>query len=396
MPNRPPAILAAAASVEHSLDALLAGLKQLAALPLSAATAMSPEMYTSEPILALERQRIFRRSWLCVGRAESIPQYGDYLTCQVDTQPVVVIRQHNGAIKAFANVCRHRMMRLLEGRGQRRRIVCPYHAWSYHCDGRLIAAPQMQSRAGFERSDYSLAPVCCEIWQGWVYVTLNPDAVPVRTQLAELSTVVAPYRMADYRQVAVEDHVWHTNWKQLTENFMEGYHLPVVHKATVGGYFPVEETRFSDQPANPAFTYQSFIKDRQAPVGIAHKHNRRLKGVQRQTSVLPTIFPSHMITLAPDHLWYLALQPLAVDRVHIRYGIALAPEVLRTTADAEQLTAEIKAFLDTVNQEDRHVVEGIHQGARAPLSTPGPLCWLEKENHEFTQYISRMLTAELA
>jgi len=96
---------------------------------------------------------------------------------------------------------------------------------------------------------------------------------------------------------------------------MEGYHLPVAHKATVGGYFPVEATQFSEFPPSPGFTYQFFEKTKSAPVGTAHADNTSLTGKQRITSILPTIFPSHMYALAPDHLWYLSLQPMGVDQV---------------------------------------------------------------------------------
>ncbi len=107
------------------------------------------------------------------------------------------------------------------------------------------------------------------------------------------------YGMTNYVQIVQEDHVWNTNWKLLTENFMEGYHLPIAHRETVGGHFPVKDTRFSSLPPNPAFIYQYFTKQETAPVGNAHPDNTRLAGDQRRTSILPTVFPSHMYALAP-------------------------------------------------------------------------------------------------
>ena len=98
-----------------------------------------------------------------------------------------------------------------------------------------------------------------------------------------------------------------------------------------------------------------------------------------------------MISLAPDHLWYLSLQPLGHDKVKIRYGAALAPEVLAASEDPDSLIIEVISFLDRVNEEDRGVVEGIFKGSKGLLSSAGPLCWLERENHEFTQYIARCL-----
>ncbi len=374
-------------------NSTLAQLKHLAALPLEQASAMPPAMYRSEAIAALEQTHIFDRQWLCAGRSQAIPKVGDYLSYQIGTQPVVIIRQRDNSIAAFANVCRHRMMQLLDGSGTcpQLRITCPYHAWAYGIDGQFVAAPHMNSRPGFNQQNYDLPKIRCELWEGWIYVTLDPDIAPIASQLAELYPVVADYNMADYVQIISQDHIWDTNWKMLTENFMEGYHLPVTHRATVGAHFPVQDTRFSDLPPNPAFTYQYFTKTKTAPVGNAHPDNTRLVGDQRRTSVLPTVFPSHMYALAPDHLWYLSLQPQGHAQVRIRYGAALAPEVLAACDDADSYIADTIAFLDQVNAEDRGVVEGIFRGAGAPLSSAGPLCWLERENHEFTQYLARRL-----
>ena len=374
------------------LDRLLAELGRLAALPLEQATAMPPGVFTSEDFLALEQREIFAKEWLCAGRADAIPNPGDYLTYRIGDQPVFVIRGTDSSVRCFANVCRHRMMRLLEGTGNCKRIVCPYHAWTYRLDGQLIGAAYMEKSAGFDKTKVCLPEIRCELWQGWIYVTLDPDIAPVAERFAALHDIVAHYRMADYVQIVQEDHVWNTNWKCLTENFMEGYHLPVAHRRTVGGYFPARETRFSDAEADNAFTFQWFVKRPDAPVGGAHPDNTRLTGEWCQTSVMPTIFPSHMISLAPDHFWYLSLQPRGTDQVEIRYGAAFAPEVLDAAEDPDELIRQTKAFLTQVNEEDRFVVEGIFQGVRAPLSRPGPLSWLERENHDFARYLARRLS----
>ena len=374
-------------------SSLLKRLAALAALSQEEASAMPPEMYHSSKIAKRERKQIFNQEWLCAGLSNTIPKAGDYLSYEIGDQSIAVIRQKDGSVAAFANVCRHRMMTLLEGSGscKNKRIMCPYHAWSYDIDGSLKSAPHMQHRPNFDKKDYGLAPIRCEVWEGWIYVTLNNDAPSVDEHLSELQGIVADYRMANYVPIVQQDHIWNTNWKMLTENFMEGYHLPVTHRETVGGHFPVEETQFSDLPPNPAFTYQLYTKKETAPVGTAHPDNKRLKGKQRRTSVLPTIFPSHMISLAPDHLWYLSLQPIGYNQVSIRYGAALAPEVLAASEDPDKLINDVIEFLDKVNEEDRGVVEGIFKGSKGSQSSAGPLCWLERENHEFTQYIARRL-----
>jgi phenylpropionate dioxygenase-like ring-hydroxylating dioxygenase large terminal subunit len=197
--------------------------------------------------------------------------------------------------------------------------------------------------------------------------------------------------MQGYIPVVQQDHVWNTNWKLLNENFMEGYHLPVAHKATVGAWFPVGDTEFPVEVFD-SFTYQTFVKDENAKYGRAHPSNTQLEGKWRYTSILPTVFPSHMYVLAPDHLWYLSLRPAGVGQVQLRFGVALAPEVHAALGDTrEQWVKDLVDFFDRVNEEDRVVVEGIFKGTQAPLASRGPLSWLEREIHDFSGYLNRKL-----
>ena len=374
-----------------TVDEVLTSLKKLAATPLEAATAPPKAIYTLPDITAHEMDRIFASEWLCAGRADELPNPGDYMAFECGAQPLIIIRGADGALSARSNICRHRMMRLVEGRGNTRKFSCPYHAWTYNLEGQLVGAAYMDRTTCFNKSDIQLPAVRCEEYLGWIYVCLDPDVEPVAHMLADLTEKLLPYNMQNYVTIFTEDHVWDTNWKCLTENFMEGYHLPVAHRATVGGHFLVEETQFDERGSFPHFTSQLFVKTGTAPVGTAHPDNTSLTGKWRNISVMPTVFPCHMYVLAPDHLWYLALQPDGPGRTRIRYGAALAPEVLAAQSDPETYIAETKTFLDAVQLEDKNVVEGIFAGAKAPLSSPGPLSWLERENHEFTQYLARRL-----
>lgn len=372
---------------------LLGQLNTYLTRPLEEATGLPPAIYWDEEIASLETERIWRRDWVCPGRVADIPETGDYITFTIGNEDVFTVRSKDGGVRTFSNVCRHRMMQLMEGTGNKRRIICPYHAWTYDLDGKLIGAGHMERSKGFEKKDHCLPEIRTEIWHGWIYITLNPDAVPVSQALAELETYVGRYQMEDYIPVTTQDHVWQTNWKLLTENFMEGYHLPVAHKQTVGAWFPVEDTVFPEKQ-NDAFTFQTYSKDENAVYGLAHPDNKRLTGKWRHTSILPTVFPAHMYVLAPDHLWYLSLRPKGVGEVHVRFGVAVAPEVYQTVSDPEMWTRQLLEFFDIVNSEDRMVVEGIFAGSRSGFAVPGPLSWLEREIYDFGQYLARRLRAE--
>lgn len=368
-----------------SIDVIVRDLKTNCERDFGDARAMPPGVYTSPEFLEREQQTLFRNEWLCMGRASALPNPGDYLTAEIAGQPIIVIRRDDGTLRAMSNVCLHRMSTLLEGRGNVRRIVCPYHAWNYSLDGDLRAAPMMDRQDGFCKGSYKLPQVRCEIWQGWVYVTLNEEASPVAARLKELDELIVNYDMASYVETFHEEHVWDTNWKILAENFMESYHLPMLHRATVGPHSRLDEMECP--PGLPAFNYHWITKEASLPIGNAHPDNTRLQGQWRKTTALLAIYPTHLVTLTPGYFWYLVLQPLGVDRVHIRFGGGLSPEFIDDPKAAEYM-ATLKKLLDEVNLEDRRGVEAVFRGVHAPLAKPGHLSHLERPNYDFARYLA--------
>lgn len=356
--------------------------------PFSDARAMPPGVYTSPEFLSLEESEIFAHEWQCVGRASALKEPGDYLTAQIGEQPIAVLRDEQMQLKAMSNVCLHRMSVLLEGRGNKRRIVCPYHAWSYGLDGELKGAPLMDRQEGFCKESYTLPAIRCEEWQGWIYVTLDENAPPVQKQLAELSELIGAYGMTDYIETFYEEHVWDTNWKILAENFMESYHLPMLHRATVGPHSRLEEMECP--PGYPAFNYHWITKEASLPIGNAHSDNTRLSGHWRKTTALLAIYPTHLVTLTPGYFWYLVLQPRGVGQVHIRFGGGLAPEFIADPEANAHMTT-LKKLLDEVNAEDRRGVQAVFRGVHAPLAKPGNLSHLERPNYDFARYIASKL-----
>jgi choline monooxygenase len=371
------------------VDQRIAALKETAARSFTDALGMPPDVYTSPDVLAAEQQHVFRKEWICVGRASAIGEPGAYLTSEIAGQPIMVLRDRAGSVRAFSNVCLHRMSVLLEGRGRVSAIVCPYHAWSYGLDGSLRAAPHMERSTGFCKDDYMLPELRSEIWQGWIYVTLDPEIAPVAERLAQLSELIGRYHMENYIETFREEHVWDTNWKIHAENFMESYHLPMLHRATVGPASKVEEMECP--PGFDTFNYHWITKDASLPIGNAHPDNTSLEGDWRRTTALLAIYPTHLISLTPGYLWYLALSPRGVGQVHIVFGGGLAPEFFRDPRGHEHLTT-LKTLLDEVNAEDRRGVEAVFRGVRAPLAKAGHLSHLERPNYDFAGYLARRLT----
>lgn len=360
-------------------------LRENVAVPFEQARAMPPSVYTSEDFLAHEIEHIFARDWFCVGRASALAAPGDYVTLDLADQPIVVLRDAKGGLRAMSNVCRHRMSTLLEGRGNTRSIVCPYHAWTYNLDGSLRGAPAMGLNEGFCKADYALPEVRCAEWLGWVFVTLNPEAPAVETQLARVAELVEDYDMAAYTETFFETHVWDTNWKVLAENFMESYHLPVCHAGTIGGLSKLEE--MVCPPGEAAFNYHTILKDDTLKIALAHPSNTRMQGDRRRTTFLLAIYPSLLITLTPGYFWYLTLHPQGVGQVRIGFGGGMSDDYARD-ADAQAHFDQLKTLLDAVNVEDRGCTEKVYRGLCSKAAAPGHLSHLERPNYDFAHYIN--------
>jgi phenylpropionate dioxygenase-like ring-hydroxylating dioxygenase large terminal subunit len=360
-------------------------LRENVAQPFERARAMPPEVYTDPAFVERELEGIFRHDWFCIGRADALAAPGDYVTCDLAGQPVMVLRNQEGALRAMSNVCLHRMSTLLTGRGSVRAVTCPYHGWTYNLDGSLRGAPAMTLNESFCKEDYRLPQIRCEEWLGWVFVTLNPDVKPVAEQLAEVEALIADFGMEEYTETFHETHLWDTNWKVLAENFMESYHLPVCHAGTIGGLSKLEE--MVCPPGRPAFNYHTILKDDRLKIALAHPSNTRLKGDLRRTTFLLAIYPSLLITLTPGYVWYLALHPQGPGQVRIDFGGGMSPDFVNDP-QAQAHFKQLKTLLDEVNVEDRGCTEKVYRGLCSGLARPGHLSHLERPNYDFAQYIA--------
>ncbi len=371
----------------------VADLRSNTSVPFEQARAMPTSVYTSEDFVEAELKHVFSKDWYCVGRADALSKTGDYVTAELAGQPIVVLRDADHQLRAMSNVCLHRMSTLLQGRGNAKTIVCPYHAWTYNLDGKLRGAPAMSQNEGFCKDHYRLPQVRCEEWLGWVFVCLDPDAQAVSVQLSEVEDMISAYDMTNYSESFYEEHVWNTNWKVLAENFMESYHLPVCHAGTIGGLSKLED--MVCPPGRSAFNYHTILKDESLRIAMAHPtKNNRLKGEERRTTYLLALYPSLMITLTPGYFWYISLHPKGPGQVHIRFGGGMSNDFAEDT-DVDENFTQLKTLLDEVNIEDRGCTEKVFNGLCSDAATPGHLSHLERPNYDFAQYLMGKIAAGL-
>jgi phenylpropionate dioxygenase-like ring-hydroxylating dioxygenase large terminal subunit len=353
------------------------------------------EVYRSDQVLRAEHAEILDPGWHCVGRTAELARVGDHLVGHIPyrhadgspgTRAVLVVHGDDGVLRAFDDVCVHRGAQLVAHAGNEPRFTCPYHAWVYRLDGQLVGAPHMTATAGFDPGAHRLGCVALEVWEGFVFVCGHPEPPPLAPLLAGLTEVVAPFGMAAYVPVHQQVDVWHTNWKLLVENFMDTYHVFKVHRATFGptSDSPLNTTMY---PGTDAHAHHVAL-DRDE---MAHPDNTRLQGQWRRAVVLAAVFPTHVMQLQPDYLWYLQISPLDTDRVRIRWDVSVAPDVLAAQPDGAAWVASIVDLLQRVNAEDRPVVEGVRRSADGPAFERAPLSVYERNVVDFDRFVARGL-----
>ena len=364
-------------------DTLLASVTSTAARPFSDAVTLPREAYVDPDFAALETRRLFLGDWVCVGRLDEIPEPGDYITHRIVDTPVAVIHQRDGSLAALVTICRHRGAGLLEGCGHADRIVCPYHAWTYDLTGGLLGAPFSGDRV--DLSSISLPRARTDIWEGWIYVTLDDDVAPLSSRLGSLSSRIAPWYPADHVMVWRANEVWACNWKTLAENFTESYHLFSSHRETLQPYTPTQGVHCEPGEAD----WNIHWMDTTRP---AAKTRPDASAEARRRFPLMHIYPSHVVSTSLERGFWMSLQPEGVDRVRVLWGVTAARSMVPADdAGYAAFRDDIKRTFDAVNLEDRRIVESIARNLRSDHYRPGPLCPKERTLWEFWRYLARRL-----
>lgn len=363
--------------------ALIASLKDIATAPDDAPLSLTGAHYVSKALFEHERATLLPQSWRCLGRADEIPAPGDYFATRVLDEPIIVARGADGEVRALANVCRHRGMPLVadDAAGSVKRFVCRYHAWSYESDGALASAPRMPKTrvAGCRLHEFRT-----ETWRGFVYVNLSGDAAPLAPQLAKLGDLIGIYDQSKMRHVHTEHEIWRCNWKLLVENFMEAYHLSVVHPETLHPYTPTGLSRYA--MADNAFT--SYVAHYPDDIAPRFRGAPGLSREERYQSRLFCVFPAQLASQSAGLLVSLSLNPEAVDLTRVRWTMSAYEGELD-----EQGLADAVMLWRVVNREDREKLEDLQKALRSVAATSGPLGPpdLEGTIQDFQRWLARSL-----
>ena len=334
------------------LNELLAQLKQVLTTDPKNAFTMPGAFYTSDAVLELEREFLFRKKWICVARESEIPEPGCYLATEVVGEPIVIVRNNGGSIKALSNVCRHRAMPLTVGSGKTKRFTCSYHAWTYNLDGDLVRAPGVADHHRDFIRDCRLPEFPCEIWHGFVFVNLDIDAESFieSETVRQIEPMIKNMHIEDMQILFSEEQEWDVNWKCLVENFLEGYHLSTVHRNTLAPYTPTELSEHFDAGEGFLGFYSGYPKD--APSrGVSHPD---VTEVEKQRSLMLGIAPSSVFGISGFKVTYNLIQPITATRLRTRIGMIGIPP--QTEEENRLLEAGVDLFKRTFAEDEEQLV----------------------------------------
>jgi glycine betaine catabolism A len=325
----------------------------------------------SEEIFAEEQKRIFSKQWVCVGHQSDIATTGDYFLAEIAGESVIIVRDQFGSIRAFYNACRHRGTRLCEDKGHfRQTIQCPYHAWTYGLDGRLLGAPHMEQCEDFDKADYPLNEVKIGLWEGFIFLNLAGEPAPLEASFAPLSGKFSHWNLPKLRSAKRIEYDVRANWKLIFENYSECYHCPLVHPA-LSKITPYDsaENDLTDGPFlggfMPITSGSSLTMSGHAcalPVG-------EIKAEDHKRVFYYSIFPNMLLSMHPNYVMVHQIWPQKPGRVLIYCNWFFHPDAFGRPDFRPDDAIE---FWDMTNKQDWHVCELSQQGITSRSYQPGP------------------------
>lgn len=371
---------------DTELDTLLATLGKVLTTDNANAFTMPGNFYTSEQFLNLELDRVFRKKWICLGREEEIPEVGDYFATSLAEEPIIIVRTSSDRIKALSNVCRHRAMPLVEGTGRAKKFTCSYHAWTYDLNGKLVRAHGVSEHHSDFIRHCQLPEFGCEIWQGFIFVNLDvscgsfTDSDTVR----HLEPFVKNMHIQDMRLIYSSEQEWDVNWKCLVENFLEGYHLSTVHRATLHPYTPTNLSKYM-APRFDCFGFYSYYPDNADVRGVPHPD---LTEEEKRRSLMMGIGPSSVFGISGFKVTYNLIQPVSATRLRTKIGMLAHRE--NTEEGQKYEKSGVDLFTRTFAEDKVQLTKVMH-GLQSKNYAPSVLAVPDYEGAiwDFYKYLAR-------
>jgi choline monooxygenase len=357
------------------------------------AQTLASRFYIDPSILEIEKSRIFRSTWQLVGTLQqncgevngvkrTIADAETFFTAEVAGEPIVVVRDKHGTLRAFSNVCRHRAGPIAQGSGCKNVLRCGYHGWTYALDGRLIGTPDVEGVEFFDRSTMGMVPLRLETWEQFIFVNFNAQADPLAAFLGEIPRQARGFQFEGLRFAERRDYVIDCNWKVYVDNYLEGYHIPIAHPGLMReidyAQYRTETFRYYSQQFAPIRAMKSGEADRlYAP------------GSGLQEALYFWIFPNLMVNIYPDNVSTNLIVPISHDKTLTIFEWFFHEA---NSMESRERIRKAVEFSDQVQQEDIGLCENVQRGLRSSTYDRGRYS-VRRENgvHHFHMLLGEFL-----
>ena len=340
-------------------------------------------VYASPEVFRLEKERLFMQDWLFVAHVDELPDPGDYLTHTVMGEPIVIARDLSGELRAFYNQCAHRGVEVAQGKGNAKRFQCPYHAWTYDLDGRLVGAPFMRE-VGFDIGQCRLKPLQIGTWAGWIFVSFNPAVQPLEHHVAFFQQELGFLRQEDCGLAYKYEVDFDCNWKLVYENLLDIYHVGTTHAKTIGKFQDEQSYRFNPQPEGRlsiAYQTQTMTPDGKSRFG-------KMPWLENETERFGRIgfLPPNVTLLARcDYVRPVAHWPVSPTRTHSVAYFLFPREKFAQPDFAEKVQVYVD-YLTQVLAEDTGMMLSLQRAMVTRGFEPGRMARLEQAIHYVINY----------
>ncbi len=328
---------------------------------LAVAETLPASWYFDPAVLALETRKIFHKTWQLVAKASDLPAPNSYFATELVGEPLLLTRDQDGALHGFYNVCRHRAGPVAVGCGTRKALQCAYHGWIYGLDGQLKSAREMDGTANFNHSQFGLVPIHVASWGPLIFVNLDPGAPSFETEYGPIIQEVADKGFDLSRMASVErrDYDIACNWKVYVDNYLEGYHIPIVHpglfqELDYERYEVVTHKNYSKQFAPVRTVSEAKAEDRRYARYVAE--DGAAPDAEPAEALYYWVFPNLMLNIYPDNISTNVILPTEQGRTLTIFEWFANPEA---TAEEMQQTID---FSDEIQQEDIFICEHVQKG----------------------------------
>jgi len=354
-------------------------------LPLEDAEGLPRWCFTSQKFFDREIAQIFMKNWIFVGRADEIPNAGDYFTIEIASEPLIIVRDDRGVLHALGNTCQHRGAHLLSGSGNCGAVFsCPYHAWTYANDGRLVGAPAMNTTRNFDKGIYGLPEIRIDNWEGFLFVNFDRDGIGLREYLGDLPEQFASYRFSDMVLTRRVEYDLDCNWKIYAENSTEIYHTSVVHSGSLGN----QEADLVRSNGN----WTAIHMPGDETCAVLPEDKTTFPPIPTLSSRCKTgthfclVYPCVTLCCTHDCMWWLAAYPIAPNKSRLSVGSCF-PKSTVARADFAEVVQKYYRRWDMATPEDNAVTALQQRGLRSTLRRSGRMSWKEPSIHEFAMWV---------